>query len=121
MSGKRHGLGGEQLTGVLSVVGSKGVRARRRLRTHLHSYKFRIARTAISHSVGRLELIGRLSRDKGCMCAANIEGGSRSTGLDSGEVFERSIVKVSDTVGVIYVGYTINVTGTTYTTVSGVR
>lgn len=60
--------GGRQLSTVYHVVRARGVKGRRRLLGRLRGDKFRIARTALSHSVGRLGIVGMRSKSKGCMC-----------------------------------------------------
>lgn len=119
----KHGkkrVGAAQRTGVLRLVREGSIRARRRLSTCLRGRKFRIARTAMSHSVHRLGLAGvsASGNERGCTIVA-----STSSGVVRGctEILERKFLSISTTRGVIIVGAISNVTKTITTTMSTVQ
>ncbi len=113
-------LGGGERLRVLGVVGRGVILARRSLRGRLVRVNCSIARSAISHSVGRLHLIGDRSTGKGCHC---ITASTRDLGGSAdrcGSIFMGSIGDISCTLGGIMVGYCSNVTSDTYIVLSGV-
>lgn len=62
------GDGGDELSTVGVVVSDGRMNDRRRLLRRLTGRKFQLARTALSHSLGRLGITGTTDVGKGCMC-----------------------------------------------------
>lgn len=103
----------------MELVARGTIAARSRLLRLLGGGKCGMARTAISHSVGRLGLVGAPMGGKHSGCSINDDNSSSSdTGFCS--VFSRSMVSITTTNGVYTVGYFSKATGTTTTTISTV-
>lgn len=67
--GVRHvGMGGGELRTLGVLVSDRRLDSRRRLLRTLRGRKFRVARTALDHSLGLLGMTGTTSSDKGCTC-----------------------------------------------------
>lgn len=111
---KSGGDGRGQRRTVLHLVRRGPVDQRRALLRCLDGRNFSTARTAVSHSVQRVGLIGTTAAAN-CHCISD-----RDRMLGPGvrtqfrAVFRRSILKISFTNRIILIGYCSNVTGTTY-------
>lgn len=119
--GRSMGDGKRHRRIVLQLIRRRPVDQRRILLSRLSGRKFRMARTAISHSVQRLYLMGTTATRK-CHCISD-QGRDFGPGArkEFRAVFRRSILKMSCTKRIILMGYCSNVTGTTYRIFSTLR
>lgn len=104
--------------GVGRVIRSHPVRARRRLTGTLRRRNVRIARTAISHSVGRLVLVGIPADSNRCHCTLSPRRGVLVSGGHVTHLFRSSVIHISSTCGRVVIRALPNSTGPVTTTVS---